>query len=107
MAVLDMIGTTVTVDGVVPDALRRSMRAVGVDPSDSELRSVRARSKREAIGDILARPGWDESSRAPAGSMAYDRFLQFLRRSLEEHLRPIDGAAEAIRHLSNGIGDLP
>jgi len=53
LVVFDMAGTTVQAADQVPAALQQAFEQFGVKLSDEEIRSVRGRSKREAISDLL------------------------------------------------------
>lgn len=62
LVVFDLGGTLVEDSGVVATCFERVLGEVGVRPSDEELDDIRGRSKRDAIGRLLARRG-EHSSR--------------------------------------------
>ena len=55
LVVFDMVGTTVRATDWVPVAFHEAFEKVGVTLSDEEVQSVRGRSKREAISELLTR----------------------------------------------------
>lgn len=55
LVVFDMAGTTLQAADQVPAAFRQAFERLGVVLNDEEIRSVRGRSKREAISDLVAR----------------------------------------------------
>ncbi len=55
IVVFDMAGTTIQAADQVPAAFQQAFERRGVALSDEEIRSVRGRSKREAISDFVTR----------------------------------------------------
>ena len=55
LVVFDMAGTTVGASDQGPAAFQEAFEQVGVTLSDGEIQSVRGRSKREAISELLTR----------------------------------------------------
>ena len=53
----DMAGTTIEDGGQVPAAFGAALAACGISLSDDQLGNARGASKREAIAELVARPG--------------------------------------------------
>ena len=88
--VFDMIGTTVKPSAAIPDAFRKALAESGVRLTDEDISSVRGKSKREAISDLLP-AGTDTAER--------DRIYARFKSLLDEHYRaggaePVDGAID-------------
>jgi phosphonatase-like hydrolase len=99
LVVFDMAGTTVQVADQVPAAFQQAFQQVGVTLSDEEIRTVRGRSKREAIAYLLNRHlslvDWQRLATA-----VYSDFLRILMERFEEQgVEPVDGAEETFEWL--------
>lgn len=102
LAVLDMAGTTVAVTDAVPDAMVNAFRSVGVRIDAASIATVRGRSKREAVRDLLREGlGTDPSAEDVAAVLA--SFRDSLRARYAHDVAPIPGAADVIRWL-RGMG---
>jgi phosphonatase-like hydrolase len=96
LVVFDMVGTTVRATDQVPAAFQEAFGHVGVTLSEDEIQSVRGRSKREAISDLLTRhlSAGDERRLAPG---IYDDFQHMLIARYKEHgVKSVDGADDTI-----------
>ena len=96
LVVFDMAGTTVRATDQVPAAFQEAFEHVGVTLSEDEIQSVRGRSKREAISDLLTRhlSAGDERRLAPG---TYDDFQHMLIALYKEHgVESVDGADDTI-----------
>jgi phosphoglycolate phosphatase-like HAD superfamily hydrolase len=70
-----------------------------VKPSEEEIRSVRGRSKREAIADLLTRHLGSADGRRLATEV-YSRFQRILMERYEKQgVEPVDGAAATFEWL--------
>lgn len=99
LVVFDMAGTTVRATDRVPAAFREAFEQVGVALSDEEIQSVRGRSKREAISDLLTRHPSAEDERQVATSV-YSNFQRILIECYEEHgVESVDGADRTLEWL--------
>ena len=99
LVVFDMAGTTVRATDRVPAAFREAFEQVGVALSDEEIQSVRGRSKREAISDLLTRHPSAEDERQVATSV-YSNFQRILIDCYEEHgVESVDGADRTLEWL--------
>lgn len=99
LVVFDMAGTTVRATDRVPAAFREAFEQVGVTLSDEEIQSVRGRSKREAISDLLTRHPSAEDERQVATSV-YSNFQRILIECCEEHgVESVDGADRTLEWL--------
>jgi phosphonatase-like hydrolase len=99
LVVLDMIGTTVRSGDEVPAAFREAMASVGVSMDDQAVSSVRGRSKREAIAELLRREvaaGADDA----VIETVYGRFKASLAEAYRRGARAVEGAEAAIRVLA-------
>ena len=74
LVVFDMIGTTIEASPRIPDAFREAYRAADIELSDADIDSVRGKSKREAIRELLKRNGKEAELSAPV----YDAFQGYL-----------------------------
>jgi phosphonatase-like hydrolase len=88
--VFDMIGTTVEPSAAIPEAFRRALAGSGVNLADEDIASVRGKSKREAIAELL--PGAVNTGKQ---ERVYARFKALL----DDHYRAggakaLDGAIE-------------
>ena len=92
LIVFDMAGTTVRATDRVPAALHEAFEQVGVILSDEEIQSVRGRSKREAISDLLTHHLSAADERRLATGV-YSDFQRILIERYEEHgIESVDGA---------------
>lgn len=99
LVVFDMAGTTVRASDQVPAAFQEAFEQVGVTLSDGEIQSVRGRSKREAISELLTRHLNAEDERR-LGRGVYSNFQRILIERYEEHgVEPVDGADETFAWL--------
>jgi phosphonatase-like hydrolase len=99
LVVFDMAGTTIQVTDQVPVAFHQAFQQVGVTLSDEEIQSVRGRSKREAIADLLNRHlslvDWQRYVTA-----VYSDFQRILMERFEgQGIEPVDGAEETFEWL--------
>ena len=99
LVVFDMAGTTVRATDQVPTAFRAAFEQVGVTLSDEDIQSVRGRSKREAISDLLTH----HISAADARRLAtgvYGDFQRILIERYEEHgVELVEGADQTFEWL--------
>jgi phosphonatase-like hydrolase len=99
LVVFDMAGTTVQAADQVPDAFQQAFEQVGVKLSDEEIRSVRGRSKHEAISDLLTRHLSLVDGRRLATEV-YSRFQRILMERYERQgVEPVEGADETFEWL--------
>jgi len=99
LVVFDMVGTTVRATNQVPAAFQETFEQVGVILSDEEIQSVRGRSKREAISDLLTHHLSAADERRLATGV-YNDFQRILIKRYEEHgVEPVDGADETFEWL--------
>jgi phosphonatase-like hydrolase len=99
LAVLDMAGTTIAVSDGVPEAFSAAFDAVGLHVDSELVASVRGRSKRAAIRELL-----ETLAPAHAGAQELcDRIHTLFRSHLGERYaqgtKPIPGAFETIQWL--------
>lgn len=99
LVVFDMAGTTVQAADQVPAAFQQAFQQFGVTLSDEEIRSVRGRSKREAISDLLTRHlGLADLPRLTPE--VYSKFQRILMERYEtQGVEPVDGAGETFEWL--------
>lgn len=99
LVVFDMAGTTVRAADQVPAAFDEAFEHVGVILSEGEIQSIRGRSKREAISELLTRHlNADDERRLATG--VYGDFQRILIERYEEHgVESIDGADETFAWL--------
>ena len=99
LVVFDMAGTTVRATDWVPVALHKAFEKVGIVLSDEEVQSVRGRSKREAISDLLSHHIGPVDERHLAAAVHSD-FQRILTELYKEHgAELIDGADETLEWL--------
>ena len=99
LVVFDMAGTTVQAADQVPAAFQQAFEQFGVKLSDEEIRSIRGRSKREAISDLLARNLSLVDGRGGAAEI-YNHFQRILMERYERQgVEPVDGADETFEWL--------
>ena len=99
LVVFDMVGTTVRATDLVPAAFHEAFEQVGVVLSDEEIQSVRGRSKREAISDLLTHHLSAADERRLATSV-YSDFQRILIERYEEHgVESVDGADGTLEWL--------
>ena len=99
LVVFDMAGTTVQAENQVPATLQQAFEQVGVTLSDEEIRSVRGRSKREAISDLLNGHLSLVDYRCHRPEV-YDDFQRILMERYEgQGVEPVDGANETFEWL--------
>ena len=89
--VFDMIGTTVKPSGAIPEAFRAALAEAGIELTDEQIQSIRGKSKREAINELLAGSSED-------GRRVYASF----KARLEKHYR--SGGAQPIDDAANTFG---
>ena len=94
LVVFDMAGTTVQAGNQVPAAFQQAFEHVGVILSEEEIRSVRGRSKREAISDLLTRHRSLVDYRRHATKVYSDFHRILMERYEEQGVEPVDGANE-------------
>lgn len=99
LAVLDMAGTTVADDGLVEQAFTAAIGAQGIEPGTPEyermiahVRATMGESKITVFRALLER----EEAAQEANTAFEDAY-----RNLIDGLKPIDGAADAIRQLKD------
>lgn len=99
LVVFDVAGTTVRATDWVPVAFQEAFEELGVVLSDEEVQSVRGRSKREAISDLLSYHlgAADERQLAAAVHSDFQRILMELYR--EHGAELIKGADETLEWL--------
>ncbi|MFQ5637293.1 MAG: HAD hydrolase-like protein [bacterium] len=99
LVVFDMVGTTVRATDQVPAAFQEAFEQAGVTLSDEEIQSVRGRSKREAISELLTRHLNAEDKRRLATGVYCD-FQRILIERYQEHgIESVDGAGETFEWL--------
>jgi len=99
LIVFDMVGTTVRASDQVPAAFQEAFEQVGVTLSEEEIQSVRGRSKREAISELLTHHLNAEDERRFATGV-YSDFQRILIEHYEEHgVEPVEGAEETFAWL--------
>ena len=99
LVVFDMAGTTVRATDQVPTAFREAFEQVGVTLSHEEIQSVRGRSKREAISDLLTHHISAVDARRLATGV-YSDFQRILIERYEEHgVESVEGSEEAFEWL--------
>jgi len=92
--VFDMIGTTIQPSNAIPEAFRAAFNDLKIELSDEQIATIRGKSKREAISELLTSELGTERSRSLIKHV-YDDF----RARLQEHYSrggalPIEGVAE-------------
>ncbi len=94
LVVFDMIGTTITASDRIPEAFEHAFDAAGIRLTADDIRSIRGRSKIDAIRELLAarRVAPVADDEAQAVYAAFKRFLVDCYRT--GPLEPIEGAAE-------------
>jgi phosphonatase-like hydrolase len=98
LAVLDMAGTTIDVADGVPEALRESFAAFGLNLPEDAIVRMRGQSKREAIRTLVrgfSSSGDDDS----IDERMYASFRETLRTRYSRSVKAIAGAQETIRWL--------
>ena len=99
LIVFDMVGTTVRASDQVPAAFQEAFEQVGVTLSDEEIQSVRGKSKREAISNLLTHHLNAVDERRLATGV-YSDFQRVLIERYKEHgVESIDGADETFKWL--------
>jgi len=99
LVVFDMAGTTVRATDWVPVAFHEAFEQAGVVLSDEEIQSIRGRSKREAISDLLTHHLNAADERQLAAAVHSD-FQRILIERYEEHgVELIDGADGTVEWL--------
>ena len=99
LVVFDMAGTTIQAADQVPAGFQQAFEQCNVKLSEEEIRSVRGRSKREAIADLLTRHLGSADGRRLATEV-YSRFQQILMERYERQgVESVDGAAETFEWL--------
>lgn len=92
LVVFDMAGTTIQAADQVPAAFRQAFEPFGVTLSEEEIASVRGRSKREAISDLLPRH-LSSVERQQLSTEVYSHFQRTLIKRYESQgVEPVDGA---------------
>ncbi len=87
LVVFDMVGTTVQSSDAVPQAFVRALSGAGIAPTSEDIASVRGKSKRAAIAELLAGEGDVDT--------VYDGFRSLLADDLRENpVVPVAGAVE-------------
>ncbi|WP_433161353.1 phosphonatase-like hydrolase [Kribbella sp. CA-247076] len=98
LAVLDMAGTTVADDGLVERAFTAAIGAQGIEPGsdrcDAMIAHVRATMGESKI--TVFRHLLDSEQAAQAANQAFETAYGTL---IDDGLKPVDGAEDAIRHL--------
>ena len=99
LVVFDMVGTTVRVTDQVSAAFQGAFEQVGVTLSDEEIQSVRGRSKREAISELLTHhlSAIDERRLATGVYSDFQRIM--IERTEEQGVESVDGAEETFEWL--------
>jgi phosphoglycolate phosphatase len=99
LAVFDMVGTTVHAGDEVPSSFRAAFQGVGIQLTEAAITSIRGRSKREAIADLLARHMSAPYDAGECIEAVYARFREALRAAYQQRARAIPGAEEVLRTL--------
>lgn len=94
LVVFDMIGTTVEASPRIPEAFREALRVAGIELSDADIVSVRGKSKREAISELLQRNGKAAELETPVYYAFQACLLDCYR---EGPVLPIAGAEDTLR----------
>ena len=104
LVVFDMAGTTVRAADQVPAAFQKAFEQVDVTLSDQEIQSVRGRSKREAISDLLTHHLNSVDQRRLATDV-YSDFQRILMERYEEHgVESVEGADDTFEWFkSQGV----
>lgn len=100
LVALDMVGTTVQAGDEIPAAFRRAMASVGVVLDDEAIRSIRGRSKREAIEELLRREA-THGARDESADAVYELFKADLAKAYRSGTLAVPGAEYAIRALAD------
>lgn len=99
LVVFDMAGTTVRATDQVPAAFHEAFEQVGVTLSDEEIQSVRGKSKREVISNLLTHHLNAVDERRLATGV-YSDFQRILIERYKEHgVESIDGADDTVAWL--------
>jgi len=94
LVVFDMIGTTVEASPRIPEAFRAAYEVAGVTLTDEDIASIRGKSKRESIRELLERNGKDLELVEPV----YAAFRSFLVDCYRDGpVNPVPGAEETFR----------
>jgi phosphonatase-like hydrolase len=99
LVVFDMAGTTIQASDPVPAAFLQAFQQVGVDLPADAIGSVRGKSKREAIAELLARH-LGELEGPPHTESVYADFQDILTATFaREGVQPIAGADDSFAWL--------
>jgi phosphonatase-like hydrolase len=91
LVVFDMIGTTVEASPRVPEAFKAAYEVAGIALPEEEISSIRGKSKREAILELLERNG----KSTDLAESIYDTFRSYLVDCYRDGpVNPIPGAGE-------------
>jgi phosphonatase-like hydrolase len=94
LVVFDMIGTTVEASPRIPEAFREAYRVAGIELSDADISSIRGKSKRAAIRELLERHGQPAECESPV----YETFKAFLLDCYRDGpVNPVAGAESTFR----------
>lgn len=99
LAALDMIGTTVDGAGEVSTAFAEAFRRHGFELSNEQLLSLRGRSKREAVQELLSKLAPDEQEPQRRGDEISTTLRTLLRGKLVSNAQAMPGASDALRWL--------
>ncbi len=99
LVVFDIVGTTARATDQVPAAFKEAFEQVGVILSDEEIQSVRGKSKREVISNLLTHHlnAVDERRLATGVYSDFQRIL--IERYKEYGVKSIDGADDTVAWL--------
>lgn len=99
LVVFDMVGTTVRATDQVPAAFQQAFEHVDVTLSEEDIRSIRGRSKREAISNLLIRHlGIGDGQRLATD--VYSNFQRILIERYEKYgVEAVNGADETFEWL--------
>ena len=90
--VFDMIGTTVQPSDAIPEAFVDAFSSVGLELTAEQVTDVRGKSKREAIGQMLA-TSLDKSEAERLQDQVYETFQKSLRAHYRNgNVHPVAGA---------------
>ncbi|MDJ0905102.1 MAG: phosphonatase-like hydrolase [Woeseiaceae bacterium] len=105
LVVFDMVGTTVAASDRIPEAFTKAFENQGIRLSQNDIRSVRGRSKTDAIRELLTTHR-DEFFADATTDNVYESFKRFLLDGYRAgRVEPIDGAAATFDWCrANGIG---
>ena len=97
LVVFDMIGTTVEASPRIPEAFREAYRVAGIELADADIASVRGKSKRQAIEELLARHARQPELAEPV----YEAFQSYLLDCYRDGpVNPVPGAEETFGWLN-------